>query len=59
MREAAMTARRGKRGCSRRAVHHQRRTGGIMRQEGESKSEGPDDSAKAAKATVPQKARKA
>ena len=54
-----MTARRGKRGCSRRTVHHQRRTGGIMRQEGESKSEGPDDSGKAQKAVAPLKARKA
>ena len=54
-----MGSRRGSRCRSRRAVHHQRRTGGIMRQEGESKSEGPSDSPQAQKAAAPTKARKA
>ena len=45
--------------CHRRGAHSARRNGGILRQEGESKSEGPDDSTKAAKSAKAQKARKA
>ena len=43
---------------SRRGIHHQRRTGGILRQEGESSTEGPDGSPKAQKAVKAQKARR-
>jgi len=43
----------------RRGIHHAMRTGGIMRQEGQSSMEGPDDSPKAAKAAKAWKARKA
>ena len=43
---------------SRRGIHHARRTGGIIRQENESSMEGPDDSAKAAKATKAWKPRR-
>ena len=53
-----MASRRAAAHCQRRGAHHARRTGGIMRQEGESKSEGPDDSPKAAKATKALKARR-
>ena len=53
-----MASRRTAAHCHRRGAHHARRTGGIMRQEGESKSEGPDDSPKAAKATKALKARR-
>ena len=44
---------------SRRGLHHQRRTGGILRQEGESSAEGPNDSKQAAKPAKAWKARKA
>lgn len=44
---------------SRRGIHHARRTGGILRQEGESSREGPSGSPKAAKAVKAWKARKA
>jgi len=45
--------------CSRRrGTHHQRRTGGILRQENESRQEGPDDSRQAAKAQKAWKARR-
>jgi hypothetical protein len=54
-----MASRRAAAHCRRRGVHHAMRTGGIMRQEGESKSEGPDDSPQAAKAVKAQKARRA
>jgi len=54
-----MASRRQAASCQRRGAHHARRTGGIMRQEGESKSEGPDDSPRAAKSAKAQKARKA
>ena len=53
-----MASRRGARGVSRRSAHHTRRTGGIMRQEGQSKSEGPDDSGKAQQPAKAWKARK-
>lgn len=43
---------------SRRGIHHARRTGGILRQEGESSMEGPSDSAKAQKPAKAWKARK-
>ena len=44
--------------AQRRGIHHARRTGGILRQEGESSMEGPQDSAKAAKAQKAWKARR-
>jgi hypothetical protein len=53
-----MASRRAQAHCQRRGAHHARRTGGILRQENESKSEGPDDSPKAAKATQALKARR-
>ena len=43
---------------SRRGIHHQRRTGGILRQEGESSAEGPDDSRTAQKSAKAWKARR-
>ena len=43
--------------CSRRAVHHQRRTGGPL-QQGSGSSGATSGSGKPAKATVPQKAQK-
>ena len=53
-----MASRRAQAHCARRGAHHPRRTGGILRQESESKSEGPDDSPKAAKAQQALKARR-
>ena len=53
-----MASRRQAASCHRRGAHHTRRTGGIMRQEGQSKAEGPDDSGKAQKAAAAWKARK-
>lgn len=53
-----MASRRAAHCARRRGVHHAMRTGGIMRQEGESKAEGPDDSPKAAKATKAWKPRR-
>ena len=43
---------------SRRGIHHARRTGGILRQEGQSSREGPDDSARAQKPARALKARR-
>lgn len=43
---------------SRRGIHHQRRTGGILRQENESSMEGPDDSRQAQKPAKAWKARR-
>jgi hypothetical protein len=54
-----MASRRAQAHCHRRGAHSARRNGGILRQEGESRSEGPDDSPTAAKATKATKARKA
>jgi hypothetical protein len=51
-----MAGRRRAAHCSRRAIHHQRRTGGPL-QQGSGSSQAPD-SGKPAKATVPQKAQK-
>jgi hypothetical protein len=53
-----MASRRELHCARRRGTHHARRTGGILRQEDESKQEGPDDSAKAAKAAKAWKARR-
>jgi hypothetical protein len=59
IKEVAMASRRTAAHCHRRGAHHARRTGGIMRQEGESKSEGADDSPRAAKAAKAWKPRQA
>ena len=53
-----MASRREAHCHSRRGIHHARRTGGIIRQEGDSKAEGPDDSPKAAKAAKAWKPRR-
>ena len=53
-----MASRRQAASCHRRDAHHARRTGGIMRQEGQSKAEGPDDSGKAQQPAKAWKARK-
>ena len=53
-----MSSRRQAAHCHRRGAHHARRTGGIL-QQGTGSSEGPDDSAKAAKPAKAQKPRKA
>ena len=53
-----MATRRQAHSCHRRGAHHARRTGGTL-QQGTGPAEGPDDSAKAAKSTKAQKARKA
>jgi hypothetical protein len=53
-----MATRREAHCAQRRGIHHARRTGGILRQEGESSAEGPDDSPKAAKAQKAWKARR-
>jgi hypothetical protein len=53
-----MASRRAQHHCRRRVSHTRMRHGGILRQENESSMEGPDDSAKAAKATKAWKARR-
>lgn len=54
-----MATRREAHRARRRDTHSRMRLGGVMRQEGESSREGPDESPKAAKAVKAWKARKA
>ena len=53
-----MASRREAHCARRRGAHHAMRREGIIRQEGESSMEGPDDSPKAAKAQKAWKARR-